>query len=82
MSRDTRKRVFKFPTRSDTVWSVLKQKKARSWKFCIKIVEELYKPYSENKGTVALFFFWQRQKSGIWYPISFAPETPLTNMVS
>ena len=39
-----------FPNRSDTNWTVQSQKRARSLKFRIYKVEELYYPSSENKG--------------------------------
>ena len=39
-----------FPTRSYTNRAVQPQKMARGLKFQINIVEELYYPYSENKG--------------------------------
>ena len=40
-----------FPTRSDTNWAVQPQKMARGLKFRITVVEGLYFPYSENKGS-------------------------------
>ena len=40
-----------FPNRSDTNRLVQAQKRARSLKFRIQVEEELYYPYSENKGT-------------------------------
>ena len=49
LSRDARKLVFGFPTRSDTNWPVQLQKMARSLKFQIKEDEELYYPSSKNK---------------------------------
>ena len=39
-----------FPTRSDTNQAVQPLKMARGLKFCIKEVEGLYHPCSENKG--------------------------------
>ena len=46
-----RKPVFGgFPTWSDTNQAVQPQKMARGLKFRISVVEELYYPYSENKG--------------------------------
>ena len=50
MSRDARKPVFGFPTRSDTNRPVQSQKQARSLKFCKWIEVALYYPSSENKG--------------------------------
>ena len=44
------KKIFGFPTRSDTNQSVQPQKMATSLKFQIKQEEELYYPCSENKG--------------------------------
>ena len=44
-----RKRVFGFPTRSDTSRAVQPQM-TRGLKFRIQEVEELYYPCSENKG--------------------------------
>ena len=40
-----------FPNRSDINRPVQSQKMARSLKFWSKVVEELYYPSSENKGT-------------------------------
>ena len=45
-----RKPVYGFPTRSGTNRAVQPQKIARILKFRIQVVEELYYPYSENKG--------------------------------
>ena len=45
-----RKPTFWFPTWSDTNQAVQLQKMARGSKFRIKKEEELYYPYSENKG--------------------------------
>ena len=45
-----RKPTMWFLTRSDTNRAVQAQKMARSWKFWIKKVDELYNPCSENKG--------------------------------
>ena len=39
-----------FPNRFDTNQAVQSQKQARSLKFWIWIVEELYNPWSKNKG--------------------------------
>ena len=44
-----RKPTMWFPTRSNTV-TEQSLKQARGWEFWIKKVEELYYPYSENKG--------------------------------
>ena len=40
-----------FSKRSNTNRAAQVQKMARGWKFCIKKVEEMYYPCSENKGT-------------------------------
>ena len=45
-----RNRSSGFPTRSDTNRAVQSQTMARGLKFRISVVEELYYPYSENKG--------------------------------
>ena len=45
-----RKPTFWFPTCSDTNQAVQLQKMARGLKFCVKEVEGLYYPCSENKG--------------------------------
>ena len=51
MSLVLRKPVFRFMTRSDTNRAVQPQKMARGLKFPIKVVDGLYYPFSENKGT-------------------------------
>ena len=45
-----RNRSSQLPTRSDTNWPVQLQEMARSLKFFIKKVEEMYYPCGENKG--------------------------------
>ena len=50
MSRFMRKPTMWFPNRSDTNWTVLSQKMARSLKFQIYVEEELYYPCSKCKG--------------------------------
>ena len=50
MSRQARKPVFGFPTRSDTNRHVQVQKLVRNLKFHIYEEEGLYYPCSENKG--------------------------------
>ena len=50
MSRLVGKPTMWFPNRSDTNRPVQSQKRARSLKFWIYKVEELYYPCSENKG--------------------------------
>ena len=50
MSRDMRKPTMWFPTRSDTNQAVQPLEMVRGAKFCIKEVEGLHYPSSENKG--------------------------------
>ena len=50
MSRIMRKPTMWFSNRSDTNWFVPSQKMARSFKFWIYKVEELYYRCSKNKG--------------------------------
>ena len=45
--------------KSDTNQSVQSQKMARSLKFWIEKVEEMYYPFSENKGADQLHSYWE-----------------------
>ena len=56
LSLCVRKPTIWVPTRSDTNRAVQSQKMVRGWKFWTKKVEELYYPFSENKGAALLCF--------------------------
>ena len=53
MSLCVRKSTIWVPTMSDTNQAVQSQKMVRGWKFWIYKVQELYYPFSENKGVTA-----------------------------
>ena len=50
LSSAIRKPTIGFPNKPDTNQAVQPQKTGRGPKFCLYKVEELYYPYSENKG--------------------------------
>ena len=58
LSLCVRKPTIWVPTRFDTNRSVQSQKMVTGWKLWIKKVEELYYPYSENKGSNNNYIFF------------------------
>ena len=63
-----RKPAMWFPKRSDTNQAVQSQKQARSLKFWIYEEEEVYYPFSENKGADQLRGY-READVGLWFRI-------------
>ena len=61
LSRNVRKPTMWILTRSDTNQTVQPLEMARGLKFCMKEVEVLYLPCSENKGMISFAFAYAKR---------------------